>query len=78
MGMDIALEEAPRRGKDGIELHRGLLHSGGRDIRPRNIHGLSCRNKTRDLLIGKEVSRRPFTIRPVYETAQAKARVIMT
>ena len=51
MGMDIALQETPRRGKDGIKLHRGLLHSGGRDIRQRKIHGLSCRNKTRDFLI---------------------------
>jgi hypothetical protein len=24
MGMDIALQETPRRGEDGIKLHRGL------------------------------------------------------
>jgi hypothetical protein len=51
MGMDIALQEAPRRGKDGIKLHRVLLHSGGRDIRQRSIDCLACLPEGRDFLI---------------------------
>ncbi|MCA3424798.1 MAG: hypothetical protein INF81_17755 [Roseomonas sp.] len=35
-------------------------------------------HKARAVLIGKEVSRRPFAIFEVYETAQAKAPAVMT
>ena len=51
MGMDIALEEAPRRGEDGIKLHRALLHSDRRNVGQRIIHWLPRLREARNFLI---------------------------